>query len=108
MGIPIPVRQHLYIEMGLVVIIVSIVEKIDYLMMVAHSNQSGTKPNLVAKILASKAGTNKYFLSISPNEFSEVPHTNGCKTALGTVCWKQLQSDGAISNWRVINHSNCI
>ena len=36
--------------MGLVVFIVSIVEKIDYLMMVAHSNQSGTKPNLVAKI----------------------------------------------------------
>ena len=27
-----------------------------------------------------------FFQSMSPNEFSEVPHTNGCKTALGTLC----------------------
>ena len=26
------------------------------------------------------------FQNMSPNEFSEVPHTIGCKTALGTVC----------------------
>ena len=26
------------------------------------------------------------FQSMSPNEFSEVSHTIGCKTALGTVC----------------------
>ena len=26
------------------------------------------------------------FQSMNPNEFSEVPHTNECKTALGTVC----------------------
>ena len=32
-------------------------------------------------------GRDKLILqSMSPNEFSEVPHTNGCKTALGTVC----------------------
>ena len=26
------------------------------------------------------------FHNMSPNKFSEVSHTNGCKTALGTVC----------------------
>ena len=48
------------------------------------------------------------FQSISPNEFGEVPHTIGCKTPLGTVGHKQLQSDGAISNRQDIDHSNCV
>ena len=48
------------------------------------------------------------FQSISPNEFGEVPHTIGCKTPLGTVGHKQLLSDGAISNRRDIDHSNCV
>ena len=47
-------------------------------------------------------------LSMSPNEFGEVPNTIGCKILLGTVCWRQLQSDGAIYNRRAINHSNCV
>ena len=34
-----------------------------------------------------------------------MPHTIGCTIALGIMCWKWLQSDGAISNQRAINHS---
>ena len=45
-------------------------------------------------------------LSMSANEFTEVPHTVGCKISQGIVCYKWLQSDGAISNRRAINHSN--
>ena len=50
----------------------------------------------------------KIVKSMSPNESSDVPNTIGCKIPLGTVCYRQLQSDGAISNRRVINHSNFV
>ena len=48
------------------------------------------------------------FQIMIPNEFDEMPHTIGCKTPLGTVCKKQLQSDGAIFNRWDIDHSNCV
>ena len=52
-------------------------------------------------------GKNKLIvLSMSANEFTEVPHTIRCQILLGIVCQRWLQSDGAISNRRAINHSN--
>ena len=46
------------------------------------------------------------FKSMSANEFNEVPHIIGSKIPLDTVCYRQLQSDGAHCNWRAIHHSN--
>ena len=40
------------------------------------------------------------------NEFTEGPHTIGCIISQGIVCWRWLQSDGAIFNRWAINHSN--
>ena len=45
-------------------------------------------------------------LSMSTNEFTEVLNPIGCKISQGIVCWKWLQSDGAISNRRAMNYSN--
>ena len=45
---------------------------------------------------------------MSPNEFGEVPKIIGCKIPLGTVCSRQLQSDGAIYDRPAINHSSCV
>ena len=45
-------------------------------------------------------------LSMSANEFTEVPHTTVCKISQGIMCLKWLQSDGAISNPRAVNRSN--
>ena len=64
----------------------------------------GVLPTVVAFWKTNFQGRDKLiFQSMSPNEFSEVSHTIGSKTALGTVCYKQLQSDGAISNRGDIN-----
>ena len=43
---------------------------------------------------------------MSTKEFTEVPHTIGCKISQGILCQRWLQSDGAIFNRRAINHSN--
>ena len=43
---------------------------------------------------------------MSANEFTEVPHTIGCKISQGIVCKRWLQSDGAISNRRAKNLQN--
>ena len=45
-------------------------------------------------------------LSMSANEFTEVPYTIRCKISQGIMCLKWLQSDGAISNRRAINRWN--
>ena len=42
---------------------------------------------------------------MSTNEFTDVPHTIGCEILQGIVCWRWLQSDGAICNRQAINHS---
>ena len=69
----------------------------------------GGLPTVVAFWEINFQGRDKLiFQNISPTEFSEVPYTIGCKTPLGTVCSKQLQSDGAISNRRDIDHWNCV
>ena len=69
----------------------------------------GELPTVVAVEKINFQGRKKLiFQSMGPNGFNEMPHTNGFKTALGTVCWKQLQSDGAISNEWDINHSNYV
>ena len=73
-----------------------------------HFYQSGTKPNLVANILATNfecrfcnicnvlknisqkinlLGRNKLIvLRMNAKEFTEVPHTIGCKISQGIVC----------------------
>ena len=52
-------------------------------------------------------GRNKLIvLSMSANEFTEVPLTIGCKISQGMACLRWLQSKGAIWNQGAINHKN--
>ena len=53
----------------------------------ASFEKFGGLPTVVAIWKINFQGRDKLiFQSMSPNEFSEVSHTIGCKTPLGTVC----------------------